>query len=417
MSTAVLCFFGYILSIESSNETITRAGTDVVDFVVSSTEYELSDVSEFEGLIDSTNELLGLEHLEALCSDLVSTPTAECRRALKDYWWLQSAGKGIGSAHIRFRIPIHAQVTFGAVFDNPATDLEQTIMALNTPDCRVGPDQFDFSLRDSCNADAVVRRALFAMYCWNADSENPLKGFHQTDPNTGLTFLQTAVRGSEERAARKGLDVSQHRRATLEGFYRQAFVNTQCHSVDLNLRQRLGRWTDKWEAYIESEIEKSSIDGRKRIAEALSRKSGVYYKHLEHKHWIIEFESLMEFAARLGNEFALIGVMSIVEDPNAAEVLRSDRPDVYFLHSIARARNKRDALIAGAQAMKHAQQAGWVLDPEYVIHIACGSNIHGSRCREAFAERTYRAVAGLDGIEQFQELERAYDRQIQSLEH
>ena len=402
---------------ESPTKAIPRAATDVGKFVASSTESELSDDSEFEGLIDSTNELLGLEHLEAQCGDLASTPTSECLRALKDYWWLQSAGKDLGSQHIRFRIPIHAQVTFGAVFDNPTTDLEQTIMALNAPDCRVGTGQFDFSLRDSCNSDAVVRRALFAMYCWNSGSENPLKGFHQTDPNTGLTFLQTAVRGAEEDAAAKGLDVSQRRRAMLEIFYRRAFVNIQCHSVDLDLRQRLGRWSDKWEAHIESEIEKSSIDGRKRIADALSRKSGVYYKHLEHKHWIIEFESLMEFAARLGNEFALIGVMSIVDDPNAAEVLRRDRPDVYFLHSIAKARNKRGALIAGAQAMKHAQQAGWVLDPEYVIHLACGSNIHGSRCREAFDERTYRALANLDGIEQFQELERAYDRRIQSLEH
>lgn len=417
MSIAVLCFIGYILTIRSSNETITRAGTDVVDFVVSSTESELSDDSEFEGLINSTNELLGLEHLEALCGDLASTPTSECLRALKDYWWSQSAGKGIGSAHIRFRIPIHAQVTFGTVFDNPAADLEQTAMALSGPECRVGTGRIDFSLRESCNSDAVVRRALFGMHCWNSVSENPLKGFHQTDPNTGLTFLQTAVRESEERAALKGLDVSQHRRATLERFYRKAFVNTQCHSVDLNLRQRLGRWTDKWEAYIESEIEKSSIDGRKRIAEALSRKSGVLYRTLVKEHWVIEFESLMEFAARLGNEFALIGVMSIVEDPNAAEVLRRDRPDVYFLHSIARARNKRDALIAGAQAMKHAQQAGWILDPEYVIHLACGSIIQGSPCRGAFDEATYRAMASLDGIEQFQELERAYDRRIQSLEH
>lgn len=121
-------------------------------------------------------EKIDLNELLLSCSDPTGELSSECREAMDEYFQTASLGD------IRRNwITFPGQRTYGQIFEDPESDREQVLAALERPECQLEKGEFRPDLHETCAAEAFGN-----LYWIHKQCHQPTWSDLQTDDQTRL---------------------------------------------------------------------------------------------------------------------------------------------------------------------------------------------------------------------------------------
>ena len=314
------------------------------------------------------DEAVSLARLISICGDMSITPSQICVTTLAELFSTQRV-----HIPLDFKVPERSVVTFQEIFDSPKQNYLESKNTLARSECWLEEGELNFDLADECNPRTMVRHALFSFYCGQFSGQNDgLESLAEEVNNTGENHFEHAL-------SRYQRNEYTPRDEVMLEYYRGAFIKLQCHAAPDWTKSRLGYWRNKWEQIVRDHISLASHEDKTEFETSVRTRTGEFYRMLEFQHWELEFHGLMEKASRLGDEFALIGLHTML-DGESDNILRSLRPDIHYLQSIryesSPARRLELSMIAREYAAKH----GWDLDTDYLWKVICSNQVDSPAC-------------------------------------